>query len=271
MTESPTPNLRLSLVVITKNEADRIHRLFDSCADLVDEIVVIDSGSTDSTVEVCRSTGARVVEQEWLGYVDQKQFAMEQARGEWTLNLDADEALSPELRKEISSALESPPADVDAFSMPRLSRYLNRWIRHGGWYPDRKVRLARRDRARWTGDGIHEKLEVEGRVAELTHPFLHYVYRDISDQVATMNRFSSVIADHGKTPGSSGYLIAGLFHAVGKFLECAVWKRGLLDGFPGLVIAVNSAFYVFLKHAKAWERSLQQMNSGEPPETGDRK
>ncbi len=244
----------LSLAIISKNEADRIGRVLSSAASVVDEVIVVDSGSTDETVEICKSSGATVIHQEWLGYAAQKQFAMERADGEWILNVDADEALSEDLGKEILSALRHAESDVAGYSIPRLSRYLDRWIRHGGWYPDRKVRLVRRGRATWVGDGIHEKLEVSGKVQGLESPLLHYVYRDISDQVTTMNRFSTVSAEHRKEPGSSGYLLLGLVHAVGKFLECWVWKLGILDGYPGLVIAVNSAFYVFLKHAKAWEK-----------------
>lgn len=248
---------RLSVAVITKDEQDRIAGLLDS-AHIADEIVVVDSGSTDRTREICLQRGARVLEHEWMGYAAQKQFAMEAATGEWILNLDADEALSEESRREILRAIEDAPSGVAGFSLPRLSRYLDRWIRYGGWYPDRKVRLVRRGRGRWVGDGLHEKLEVDGEIRDLHHPLLHYVYRDISDQVRTINRFSSVFADHRGRPGSAGYLLLGIGHAVGKFLECAVWKLGLLDGLPGLIIAVNSAFYVFLKHAKAWERGLPQ-------------
>jgi hypothetical protein len=181
---------------------------------------------------------------------------MEQTTGEWVLNLDADEFLSPGLAGEMLAAVRNAPPGVAGFSLPRLSRYLNRWIRHGGWYPDRKVRLVRKRCGQWTGDGIHEKLEVNGKVEQLQNPLLHYVYRDVSDQVKTINGFSTVFAEHRGSSGSGWYLILGLFHAVGKFLECAVWKAGLLDGLPGLVIAVNSSFYVFLKHAKAWEKSL---------------
>lgn len=245
----------LSLAVITRNEADRIGRLLRS-AEVADEVVVVDSGSTDETVEICRSKGARVVHHQWIGYAGQKQIAMETAQGEWILSLDADEALSDRSATEILLAIRNAGPDVNGFSIPRLSRYLNRWIRHGGWYPDRKIRLVRKGFGRWVGDGLHEKLEVEGRVEKLKHPLLHYVYRDIADQVKTINRFSTLTADDRKRTGSRGYLLLGLIHAFGKFLECAVWKKGLLDGIPGLIIAVNSSFYVFLKHAKAWEKSL---------------
>ena len=251
---SPPPRPRLSLVVIAKNEADRIDTVLRSCA-IADELILVDSGSTDATVDIANSLGARVIHQDWLGYVAQKQVALEAASGEWILSLDADEALSADSAREISTALENTGSNVDGFSMPRLSRYLNRWIRHGGWYPDRKVRLVRRGAGQWVGDGLHEWLQVTGQVQRLDHPILHYVYRDISDQLSTINRFSTIAAER-RGVRSPAYVALGLLHAVAKFFECAIWKLGLLDGIPGLVIAVNSAFYVFLKHAKAWELGL---------------
>jgi glycosyltransferase involved in cell wall biosynthesis len=245
----------LSLAVIARNEADRISALFQSCRDVCSDLILVDSGSTDPTVDIAMSFGAKVIHQDWLGYVAQKQMALEAATGDWILSLDADEALSPELAEEIAVALQNVSPQVNGFSMPRLSRYLNRWIRHGGWYPDRKVRLVRKGAGRWVGDDLHEWLEVTGQVQKLEHPILHYVYRDISDQVRTINRFSTVHANfHGAR--SPGYVVLGLLHALGKFLECAVWKLGLLDGIPGLIIAMNSAFYAFLKHAKSWEKRL---------------
>jgi glycosyltransferase involved in cell wall biosynthesis len=253
--QSPDTPL-LSLVVIAQNEADRIPVLLES-AKIFDEVIVVDSGSADGTPEICRAAGAHVVHHEWTGYVRQKQIALDMARGRWVLNLDADEALSRESQEEILHAIETAAPDVCGFSMPRLSRYLNRWIRHGGWYPDRKVRLVRRGHGQWVGDGLHEKLEVSGKIAQLKHPLLHFVYRNIADQVETINRFSSVTAEHRSKASSGGYVWLGVLHAVGKFLECAVWKLGFLDGIPGIVIAMNSAFYVFLKHAKAWEKGLE--------------
>ncbi len=247
----------LSVAVIAKNEEDRIGRLLKSTS-FTDEVVVVDSGSSDGTVEICRSSGARVVHHDWMGYAAQKQLALETARGQWILNLDADEAISEDLAAEILQAIRNADPAVGGFSIPRLSRYLNRWIRHGGWYPDRKVRLVRKGHGRWVGDGLHERLEVDGSIIELKHPLLHYVYRNISDQLRTIDQFSTVFADQCGTPASRSYVVLGLFHAVGKFLECAVWKLGFLDGLPGLVIAVNSSFYVFLKHAKAWEKCLPE-------------
>lgn len=257
---SPEHSPLLSVAVIARNEADRIDKLLSSVS-IADEVIVVDSGSTDCTIEMCASAGARVIHHDWMGYAAQKQLALESAQGQWILNLDADEALSDELSTEILTAIRTAPVEINGFSIPRLSRYLNRWIRHGGWYPDRKVRLVRRSCGTWVGDGIHEKLDVSGMVRELTHPILHYVYRDISDQVRTINQFSTVAAEHRKHGGSTWSLLFGVLHAVGKFFECAVWKAGFLDGAAGLVIAMNSSFYVFLKHAKAWEKDLPRDRS----------
>ncbi len=243
---------KLSVVVIAKNEADRIGKLLASVKDAY-EVIVVDSGSSDGTPEVCEHFGARFVHMDWLGYARQKQAAMDLASGDWVLNLDADEALSPELAMEIAQAMQTADQTIAGFSMPRLSRYLNRWIRHGGWYPDRKIRLVRKGYGKWVGDALHERLEVSGSTLELKNPILHYVYRDISDQVGTINRFSRIFAANRTGHTSGLYVLGGIFHAIGKFLECAIWKRGLLDGIPGVIIAVNSSFYVFLKHAKAWE------------------
>jgi glycosyltransferase involved in cell wall biosynthesis len=245
----------ISVVVITLNEADRISALLKSAA-FADEVIVVDSGSTDGTQEVCSAAGARVVTHPWQGFAAQKQYAMELASCEWILNLDADERISDSLAAEIQEAIKRAPPEIRGFSMPRLSRYLGAWIRHGGWYPDRKIRLVRKGGGQWMGGGLHEKLEVSGKIQPLSSPILHEVYRNISDQVTTINRFSDVSAEEHPATGA-WYTAAGVFHALGKFAECYLWKLGLLDGAAGLVIAMNSAWYVFLKHAKAWEKGLK--------------
>jgi glycosyltransferase involved in cell wall biosynthesis len=249
----------LSVAVIAKNEVERIARLLDS-ARFADEILVVDSASTDGTQELCLSHGAIVIDHPWLGYAAQKQLALEKAGSDWVLSLDADEALSERLAKEIVAAIGQAPAEVAGFSMPRLSWYLGRWIRHGGWYPDRKTRLVRKGCGQWVGNALHETLTVNGRVLPLSQPILHFVYRSISDQLGTIDRFSTIAAQElGRASGM--YVLAGLGHAAVKFFECYLWKLGFMDGWPGLVIAANSAWYVFLKHAKAWEMSLNENHS----------
>jgi glycosyltransferase involved in cell wall biosynthesis len=245
----------ISVVVITLNEADRIPALLKSAA-FADEVIVVDSGSTDGTQEISNAGGARVFTHPWEGYAAQKQYAMDLASFEWIVNLDADEWISDSLAAEIQEAIKRASPEIRGFSMPRLSRYLGAWIRHGGWYPDRKVRLVRKGSGQWKGSGLHEKLEVSGKIQPLFSPILHDVYRNIGDQVKTINRFSDIYAEEHPATGA-WFAAAGVFHALGKFAECYLWKLGVLDGAAGLVIAMNSAWYVFLKHAKVWEKGLK--------------
>ena len=249
----------ISVVVITLNEADRISALLKSAA-FADEVIVVDSGSTDGTQEICRAGGARVFSRPWQGFAEQKQYAMQLASFEWILNLDADERISGPLAAELQETIQNTPPEVCGFSMPRLSRYLGTWIRHGGWYPDRKVRLVRKGCGQWKGGALHEKLEVSGSIQPLSSPILHDVYRNISDQVMTINRFSDVYAGEHSAAGA-WFAAGGVFHALGKFAESYLWKLGVLDGTAGLVIAMNSAWYVFLKHAKVWEKGLKDRKS----------
>ena len=249
----------ISVVVITLNEADRIPALLKSAA-FADEVIVVDSGSTDGTQKVCIAGGARVVSHPWQGFAEQKQYAMQLASFEWILNLDADERVSDPLAAELLKTILSVPSEICGFSMPRLSRYLGTWIRHGGWYPDRKIRLVRKGCGLWKGGGLHEKLEIFGKTQALSSPILHEVYRNISDQVITINRFSDVYAEEHSAAGA-WFTAVGVFHALGKFMECYLWKLGALDGTAGLVIAMNSAWYVFIKHAKVWGKGLKDPTS----------
>ncbi|MGC8660732.1 MAG: glycosyltransferase family 2 protein [Desulfomonilaceae bacterium] len=245
----------ISIAVIAKNEEDRIADLLNSCS-FADEIVVVDSGSTDRTLEICESFGVKIFHQTWLGYAAQKQYALDNTTSEWVLSLDADEVIPEQTHLEIFEVLKATDQEVKGFSLPRLSWYLGRWIRHGGWFPDRKVRMVRRGYGQWVGDTLHEKLEVRGPVKQLKNPIWHFVYRNISDQIATIDSFSTTFAAAKKSRFPSMYLLFGIWHSLFKFFECAIWKLGILDGLPGLVIAVNSSFYVFLKHAKVWEASF---------------
>jgi len=241
----------ISVVVVAKNEADRIGALLASCA-FAAEVIVVDSGSTDGTQAICEQAGATVIFNPWPGYVAQKQFAMGLAGSEWILSLDADESVSEALVQEMQAAVSQATPDVHGFSMPRKSKYLGRWILHGGWYPDRKLRLIRKGKGVWRGEDPHDRLEVDGAVHPLTHPILHQVYRHIADHVTTINNFSDIYAKQ-RPRKNAWYVILGIPHAVGKILESYIWKLGFLDGIPVLIIALNSAWYIFLKHAKSWE------------------
>ena len=243
----------LSLIVITKNAETHIARCLKSVPFAAD-IVVLDSGSVDRTGEIAKGLGARVHSEEWRGFGLQKRRATELARNNWVLNLDADEALSEEAQSEIKNLLMGE-LKYAAYAFPRLSFHMGRWIRHGGWYPDWQVRLYDRLMANWSADVLHEKIETPS-VGRVKSPVLHWVFKDLTDQVQTNNRYSSLGAEHLQKKGSRFCLFHLLTKPGVKFFEVYVWKRGFLDGLPGFVIAVGAAYSVFLKWAKLWELHL---------------
>ncbi|HWB87317.1 MAG TPA: glycosyltransferase family 2 protein [Bryobacteraceae bacterium] len=241
--------MKISATIITLNEERNIARAIESLR-CCDEIVVLDSGSVDRTVELATNLGARVVEVGWRGYAGQKNAAAEQAAHDWILSLDADEALSEGLEGEIWNLKKNGPR-YDAYTMPRLARYLGRWILHSGWYPDRKVRLYHRAHARWVGDFVHESVHVDGHVGHLESNLLHFTCDSLSEHIKTMDRYTTLAAQElasRRVPirGSSLILNPAWTFARTYFLE-----RGFLDGAEGLTIAYMAALYVFLKYAKA--------------------
>ena len=236
--------------LITRNEEQNLPRALESLR-LADEIVVVDSGSTDRTVEVARQHGARVVVHPLTNFAEQKNFAAAQATHDWILNLDADEVISPELADELRAWKERPPEAV-AYRMPRKANYLGSWIRHSGWYPDPKVRLYRRDRARFVG-ALHESVQVDGTVGELRGEILHYTCDSLADHVAKVNYFTTLAARelHAQSPNSGrGWLVSLLFAPPLTFLRTYLFQQGFRDGYRGLLIAGMAGFYTFLKYAK---------------------
>jgi glycosyltransferase involved in cell wall biosynthesis len=242
----------LAAVVITLNEEDRIGDCLASVA-FADEVLVVDAGSTDRTATVAREHGARVIVRDWPGYAAQKNFANGQVAATWILSVDADERVTPELAREIRALVAAAPESVAGASMPRRTWYLGRWIRRGGWYPDRKIRLARRGRCRWEGESVHERLVPDGAVTPLRGDLLHYTYRGIADHLRTIDRFTTEAARGMAAQGRSGAGFAMLVHPPLKFLKMYLLKGGFLEGLPGFVVAVLGAYYVFLKYAKLWE------------------
>lgn len=241
----------LSVCIVAMNEQDNIEECLAS-ADFAQEWIVVDSHSTDATREKAAARGARVVERDWPGHVQQKNFAIDQASNDWVLCLDADERVSPELRASILAALERPQ-EADGYEMARRTWYLGRWIRRGGWYPDRKIRLFRRSKGRWGGVNPHDHVHVEGRVGRLAGDLLHYSYRSISDHLRTIDSFTTIAAKEKHAAGRRAGIVDLTLRPFGKFLRMYVLKAGFLDGVPGLVVAVTGAFYVFLKYAKLRE------------------
>lgn len=251
----PMPSPPLSVTIICLNEEDNIGRAIASVK-WAQEIVVVDSGSVDRTVEIARSLGAKVFHNPWPGYGQQKNFAQRQAAHDWILNIDADEEVSPRLAAEIQATLENP-RDCRGFEMPRKTFYLGRWIRHGGWYPNYLVRLADRRAAGWSEPNVHEALEVQGTIGRLAEPLLHYAFPSIHDQILTNLNFSRLGARDLLRRGKSPSIAKLLLKPVGKFIETYVLKRGFLDGLAGFIISVNAAHSIFLKYAYLHEPEIK--------------
>lgn len=239
----------ISAVIVTLNEERNIARAIRSLA-CVDEIVVVDSGSGDRTREIAAQLGARVIEEPWRGYAAQKNFAACSACNDWILSLDADESLTPELAAEIA-ALNQSGTSFDGYSFPRLAHYLGRWIHHSGWYPDRKVRLYDRRKAKWVGDYVHESVRVEGKVGELQSNLLHFTCASLSEHLRTLDRYTTLAAQEVRARGKSVPITRLTLDPAWTFLRSYVLRRGFLDGPQGLAIAWMAALYTFLKYAKA--------------------
>jgi glycosyltransferase involved in cell wall biosynthesis len=248
------PRPPLSAVIITLNEEHNIARSVRSCAAWAAETIVADSGSKDRTREIAAECGARVLQHPWEGYGQQKNWAMSQATQPWVLFVDADEEVTPELAAEITAFVNAAGVvEGEAYrgaQFPRKTWFLGRWIMHGGWYPNRLVRLALREAAHWSEPSVHEALEINGPVRAMRSDMLHYTFRTVGDNVMTNVRFSRLGAAVAKRRGERGSLVRIVLKPLGKFLETYVWKRGFLDGFPGFVISINAAHSIFLKYVE---------------------
>ena len=243
---------RVSAIVICLNEERKIDRCLASLA-WVDEIVVVDGGSADRTVAIARTHGATVHTNPWPGFAAQRIFALAQATADWVISLDADEELEPRLVHEIRTALASCPPDVDGLVMPRKTRYLGRWITHGEWYPDDKLRVFRRARGACTTDEVHESFTVPGRTIRLSGHILHYSHDDVAHHVRKVDQYASLAAAARRRAGTRFSLGRLLSDPIRRAVRGYVWRRGFLDGTEGLIICVLTALYVFLIHAKLFE------------------
>jgi glycosyltransferase involved in cell wall biosynthesis len=241
--------MKITATIITLNEERNIARAVESLR-CCDEIILVDSGSTDRTIELAQNLGVRIIEASWLGYAAQKNWAAEQAANDWILSLDADEALSEALEAEIWALKKSEPRH-DAYTMPRLARYLGKWILHSGWYPDRKIRLYDRRKCRWVGEFVHESVRVDGRLGHLESNLLHFTCDSLSEHAKTLDRYTTLaaqeIAARRIRIPTHKLMLAPLW----TFLRSYFLQRGFLDGLEGLVICYMAAFYTFLKYAKA--------------------
>lgn len=249
--------LPISLVVITLNEEKNLKRCLQSVP-FASEIIVLDSGSDDLTQSIAESLGAKFVYEKWRGFGPQKAFATELAKYEWVINLDADEALSPELCDEIYQKFQYFDESC-GYLIPRKSFHLGQWIHCGGWYPDYQLRLFNKKFSNWSESNIHEKVITTKR-QKLKHNICHWVFENLSDQVQTNNKYSSLLAEDliKKNKSVSGLKIFS--KTIVKFIELYILKKGFLDGVPGLIIAIGGAYSVSLKWSKLWESKNVKKN-----------
>ena len=237
------------MAIITKDVADELDRCLAS-VEFADEIVVLDQGSTDHTAEVCARRGAILHQTEWQGFGPTKQQAVELCRNDWVLSIDSDEVVTPELRAAITALPEDPPQA--AFAVNRLSRFLGAWIRHCGWYPDHVVRLFDRRRGGFNARPVHESIEHEGEAGRLSGLMLHYTYETMEQYIDKLNRYTTLAAEDLHASGRSASLLGAVVRAKATFLKMWLLQGGCLDGWPGTVLCMASAFYVLSKYTKLW-------------------
>ncbi|HTF99593.1 MAG TPA: glycosyltransferase family 2 protein [Nitrospirota bacterium] len=251
---------KLSVAIITLNEEQNIRRTLESIR-WADEIVVVDSGSTDATPAICREYTAHVIHQDWLGYSRQKNAAIDRTTGDWILSLDADEPIEPALADEIRAIMSSPTA-LDGYWIPRKTFFLGKQVRHGGWYPDYNLRLFRKGRARFGERAVHESLQLDGTAGLTKYAILHYAYPDLASYMSSINRYSTlgavVMTEKGISRFKRGWVNL-MLRPVATFVYRYFFRRGFLDGKHGLVLNLFHSYYVFAKYAKAWELHLGRM------------
>jgi glycosyltransferase involved in cell wall biosynthesis len=258
----------VSVTIITHNESANIRAALESVA-WADEIIVVDSESSDDTVAIATRYTSRVMVRPWAGYVAQKNFAAEQATYDWIFSLDADERVTPALADEVRRVVEKGSAAA-GFRVPRVNFHLGRWIRSTDWYPDYQLRLYDRRRARWTGKYVHESVTAEGPVLNLEHELQHYAYRDIADHLRSLDRYTSLAARQMYEDGRRANWFDVLIHPRLAFVRNYLLRGGFRDGMPGLIVSVMNSYYVSLKFAKLWELCSPSTSTPPVPGAADR-
>jgi glycosyltransferase involved in cell wall biosynthesis len=255
--------MELSAVIITLNEERNLPRSLESLASVADEVVVVDSGSTDRTREVAEQHGARFLPHAWEGYAAQKNFAASQAHHDWVLSLDADEAISAELAAELQRLKQAGAGEAAGLTMPRLARFRGRWIRHSGWYPDRKLRLYDRRRGRWVGRHVHEHVEVNGPVRQLFGDLYHFPCDSREEMIRSVDQYTTLAARAAREGGERWIALKLAILPAWKFLEIYVFHQGFRDGYPGLVIAGMAGYYICGKYEKLWRLARKSRDAVE--------
>lgn len=242
--------MKLSAIIITKNEAAHIGACLDSLS-FVDEVIVLDSGSTDNTREIAQAMGAKVEQSsDWPGFGPQKNRALALASGQWVLSIDADERVTPELAQAILQAVGNPEAE--AYKIARLSQFAGRWIRHSGWWPDYVVRLFRREAGKFSEVAVHESVQVAGKIKPLQGHFLHYPYANLEVFIQKINLYSTAAAQSAFERGKKTTVIGPFGHAIWTFVRHYVLRKGFLDGWQGLLLAGMAATGSFYRYVKLY-------------------
>jgi glycosyltransferase involved in cell wall biosynthesis len=256
--QSMINTIRLSLIIITKNEADNISKCINSTQGIAEEVIVFDSGSTDGTQEICRQLGARVFETDWPGFGTQKNRALQEAAGEWILSLDADEQLSPELKEEIITILNGEHHIAASYSIPRKSSYCGQFIKHSGWWPDRVVRLFKKSAGKFTNDIVHERVIYAGKSEKLRNCIIHNAIVSIDQSIEKMNSYSTSGAIRLTELGVRTSITRAFFKGLWAFFRTYILRLGILDGRMGFILAVANAEGVYYRHVKTWVKQRDQ-------------
>jgi len=251
----------LSVIVITKDEERNIRDCLESVR-WASELVVVDAGSTDKTVEIARTFTKKVYERPWVGYGESKNFALLQCAFEWVLWLDADERVSPRLRADIIASIKGNDRAVAAYSMPRMAFFLGKWIQHAGWYPARVTRLFRKNAGKFTTAKVHEQLVVNGTALELAGDIYHLTDPDLKHYFTKFNKYTTLAAEDAARSGKRASLLDLLLRPFWSFVKMYFVERGFLDGLHGFILCLVSSFYVFVKYAKIWEHHHKGSEKG---------
>jgi len=248
----PDKKTTLSAILLTLNEETNIGRCLENLG-WVDEIILVDSGSSDKTKELASRYTVKVFDLRWEGFGKAKEYAMSKASGEWILSVDADEVVSDDLKNEILSKISS--SDMDGYFIPRRSNFLGKWIKNGGWYPDYVLRLFRADKAFVSSDVVHEKVIVHGKVEYLKNEIKHYTDPNLHHYLAKLNQYTTLSAEWMQQEGKRTGILEIIFRPAATFCKMYLFKRGFLDGMEGFLLACCSASHVFFKYAKLWHLS----------------
>ncbi len=243
--------MSISVIIITHNEEKNILACLESVK-WADEIVVVDSFSTDNTKKLAEEFGARIFQAKWQGYGKQKNYALSCASMDWILSLDADERVTPELAEEIQVVIQNH--EIDGYQICRKAYFLNKWIRHSGWYPDYCLRLFRKGRGVFAEKQVHEYVELNGKMGRLKGAMLHYTDNNLNHYLTKLVRYTSLAADELSVRNKKASLGDLIARPLFIFLKMYILKKGFLDGMHGFILAVLSSFYVFVKYAKLWEK-----------------